>query len=126
MESAHLILYNYIFILDSVPSVKLMLRPSTPHYLQHLNEEYEIEFRKTCQYFYCSVSSLKCSNFSTSQKFSSKSDVWSFSIFLWEIYSFGRVPYPRVVSKLSINKTSRTSTLKMIALPHNTVPPKPH
>ena len=24
--------------------------------------------------------------------------MWSFGILLWELYSFGRVPYPRVVS----------------------------
>ena len=30
--------------------------------------------------------------------YSNKSDMWSFGVLLWEIFSYGRVPYPKIVS----------------------------
>ena len=32
------------------------------------------------------------------QELSNKSDVWSFGVFLWEVYTFGCIPYQHVVS----------------------------
>jgi len=40
-------------------------------------------------------------------KYSEKSDVWSFGIVLWELYSFGRIPYPAFNNLKTIEEVSK-------------------
>ena len=55
-----------------------------------LNESLELNYPSKIRIKWTAPESLHGKNFSL------KSDIWSFSIFLWELFSFGRTPYPRV------------------------------
>lgn len=45
--------------------------------------------------------------------FSTKSDVWSFGILLWEIYTFGRNPYPRIPLDQVLTKVLQNYRMEM-------------
>ncbi|CAL8081124.1 unnamed protein product [Calicophoron daubneyi] len=44
--------------------------------------------------------------------FSNKSDVWSFGILLWEIYSYGRIPYPRMMANQALRQIAAGYRMK--------------
>nr|CDS22209.1 c src tyrosine kinase [Echinococcus granulosus] len=88
------------------------LRSSSPTFDHRVTGEVDFDAveRPTCVGPLCFTGTQRMSNITRipikwtapesirTRIFTHKSDVWSFGVMLWELYSFGRLPYPRLMT----------------------------